>query len=140
MPRANKTPHIESSPQIRCTFSKLELVAKLKPNPRNPNKHPDKQLDLYAKVILHQGWRRAIVVSRRSGFIVTGHGAVECAKHAGWPKVPVDFQDFASDADETAHMLADNRLAELSEISEADLAGLVFELKEAEFDMDLTGF
>src|SRR5438445_9735483 len=106
-------------PLVRCRYSRLVPVAKLKPNPRNPNVHPDGQLALYAKVIAHQGWRRPVVVSKRSGFIVTGHGAVETAKRAGWKLVPVDYQDFKSQTDETAHMLADNRLPELSDIDES---------------------
>jgi hypothetical protein len=64
---------------VRCAFSRLVPVGELKPNPRNPAVHPNQQLDLYVKVIAHQGWRRAVVVSNQSGFIVTGHGAVEAA-------------------------------------------------------------
>ena len=125
-------------PAVRCQFSKLVPPAKLKANPRNPNKHPLEQLDLYAKVIQHQGWRRAVVVSKRSGLIVTGHGAVECALAQGWSQVPVDYQDFASEDDETAHMLADNRLGQGSEIDERDLSEL---LKGLTVDMQaVSGF
>jgi hypothetical protein len=126
---------------VRCSYSALEDVANLKANPRNPNKHPSGQLELYAKAIRHQGWRRAVVVSKRSGLIVTGHGAVECAKAQGWSVVPVDYQDFESEADELAHCLADNRLPELAEMSESDLAAILSDLKaEPGFDLDLTGF
>ena len=37
---------------------------------------------------------------------------------------PVDFQDFTSEADEWAHMVADNALAEMSAMSEDALVGL----------------
>src|SRR5262245_54910473 len=103
------------------------------------DKHPDRQLDLYAKAIEHQGWRRAVVVSKRSGFIVTGHGAVETAKRMGWPVVPVDYQDFNSAEDERAHLLADNRLPELAQLSQSDVVALLKELY-GKIALDLTGF
>jgi hypothetical protein len=124
---------------IHCAFTRLVPLAEVKPNPRNPNTHPDSQLDLYAKVIEHQGWRRAVVVSNQSGFIVTGHGAAEVAKRKGWKTVPVDFQDFASDADEKAHMLADNRIPELAELDATTTKALEDEISAAGLSLDLSG-
>jgi ParB-like chromosome segregation protein Spo0J len=95
---------------------------------------------LLAKVIAYQGWRSPIVISTRSGFIVAGHGRYEAAKHLGLTEVPVDFQDFASEADEWAHLIADNRMAELAEADKAGLTALLSELKAADFQMDVTGF
>jgi len=114
-------------------------VDTLKPNPRNPNKHPDGQLDLYAKVIRRQGWRRPIVVSRQSGLVVAGHGAVQTAKRMGWKLVPVDYQDFVSKEDEMAHMLADNKLPQLAELSEDEARSIELELAKEGFDLELTG-
>jgi len=54
--------------------------------------------------------------------------------------VPVDYQDFATEADEWAHLVADNRLAELAEADGVALKGVLSELKAADFDMDLAGF
>src|SRR5262245_56576127 len=87
-------------PAVNCAHDELVATGKLAPNPKNPNKHPDHQLTLYGKILLHQGWRKAVVVSRQSGKIVTGHGAWLTAKKHGWPTVPVDYQDFPSPADE----------------------------------------
>jgi len=53
--------------------------------------------------------------------------------------VPVDYQDFASEADEHAHLIADNRIAELAEIDGNELAGLLRQL-DGQIDMELTGF
>lgn len=127
------------NPPARCAFTRLADVASLKPNPRNPNKHPDRQLDLLAKVIAHQGWRRPPVVSKQSGLLVTGHGAVEAARRAGWSTVPIDEQDFATPEDETAHMIADNQLPELAEIDSDALRGLLKEL-DGKIELDLSGF
>ena len=61
------------------------------------------------------------------------------AKKLGVKIVPVDYQDFNSDADEIAVLVADNRLAELSETSEDDLKKILSEL-DGEIDIELTGF
>lgn len=58
-------------------------IEKLVGNPRNPNKHPQNQIELLAKIIKAQGWRNPIVVSRRSGFVVKGHGRLEAARLLG---------------------------------------------------------
>jgi ParB-like chromosome segregation protein Spo0J len=129
-----------SGPAVNCAFDELVPLEKLVPNPRNPNQHPEAQVRLLAKVIAHQGWRSPIVVSKRSGFIVSGHGRYEAAKVLGLTAVPVDFQEFATDADEWAHLVADNRLAELAEVDGAALKEVLGELKAADFDMDLAGF
>jgi ParB-like chromosome segregation protein Spo0J len=127
-------------PQINCAFDEVVPLEKIVPNPRNPNQHPPSQVALLAKVIAHQGWRSPIVVSRRSGFIVSGHGRFEAAKALGLSQVPVDYQDFKTDADEWAHLVADNRIAELAEIDTSGLKDLLSELKAEDFDMDLAGF
>ena len=127
-------------PAVRCAFDELVAIEKLVPNPRNPNQHPQSQIAILAKVIAHQGWRSPIVVSSRSGFIVAGHGRYEAAKALGLSQVPVDYQDFPTDADEYAHLVADNRIAELSEADEAGLREILGELKASDFDMELSGF
>lgn len=126
--------------KIDCAYDALVDPETLIPNPRNPNKHPQRQLDLLAKIIKHQGFRRPIVVSNRSGFIIVGHARLEAARIAGFKQVPVDYQDYANEAAEWADMIADNRLAELAEMSVPDLKDLLGELDTGAFDMDLTGF
>ena len=115
-------------------------VTSLIPNPRNPHQHGEKQIALLAKIIRHQGWRAPITVSRRSGFIVAGHGRLAAAKLLGLETAPVDHQDFASEADEYAHLIADNRIAELADTDDELLEQLLAELNAGELDMDLTGF
>lgn len=130
-----------SSIVVHCSYEKIANVKDLVPNPRNPNKHGDKQIALLAKIIKHQGWRSPITISNRSGFIVAGHGRLQAAKLLKVEEVPVDYQDFASDADELAHISADNRLAELAEIDAKILGDIVKELSlDSNFDVQLTGF
>lgn len=78
---------------VFCSFDKIIPVEELRPNPRNPNRHPDDQVELLAKVIETQGWRQPVKVSVQSGMIVSGHGRYEAALLLGCP-VPVDFQEY----------------------------------------------
>ena len=131
-----------SSIAVHCSHDALVDITEIVANPRNPNKHPDKQVALLAKIIRHQGWRAPVVVSKRSGFVVAGHGRLEAAKLLQVQTVPVNFQEFATEADEWAHVIADNRIAELAETDGAMLKDLLIELDSAtqDFDMDLSGF
>jgi hypothetical protein len=114
---------------------------KLVPNPKNPNQHPEAQIDLLAKIIAAHGWRAPITVSNRSGFVVRGHGRLLAAQKLGLTECPVDFQDYDTEAEEWADLIADNRLAELAVMDNAALASLLDELSQTEgFDATLAGF
>lgn len=122
------------SSKILCANTQIVDVDSLIPNPKNPNKHPAKQIAQLAKIIKHQGQRLPIVVSKRSGFIVAGHGRLEAIKSLGWAQCAVDEQEFATEADEYAHMIADNKIAELAE---HDDALMIQQLTDMKFDLDL---
>lgn len=138
--KMNATEH--TTIEVHCAHDKLVDITELIANPRNPNKHPDKQVALLAKIIRHQGWRAPVVVSKRSGFVVAGHGRLEAAKLLQVQVVPVNFQEFATEADEWAHLIADNRIAELAETDGAALKDLLIDLDSLtqDYDMDLSGF
>lgn len=136
----NGKPVTASDIPVFCAHTEIADVTTLVPNPRNPNKHPDNQIALLAKIIRHQGWRNPIVVSKRSGFITKGHGRLQAAALLQVEKVPVDRQDYENDAAEWADMLADNRIAELAETDNSILGDVLLELDTGAFDMDLTGF
>lgn len=78
-------------------------------------------------------------MSTRSGFIVAGHGRLMAARKLGLELAPVDFQSFASDDEELAVLVSDNRIAELAETDEDELKALIKEL-DGQIDLDLTGF
>lgn len=125
---------------VYCAFDELVDVTALVPNPRNPNQHPERQIKLLAKIIQHQGWRAPITVSKRSGFVVRGHGRLMAAQLLGETNVPVDYQDYANEAEEWADLIADNRIAELAETDQTLLKDLLQEIDTGEIDMELTGF
>lgn len=127
------------TPAVYCSYTTLEPTASLVGNPRNPNRHPEEQIVALAKIIRHQGWRNPIVGSKRSGFVIKGHGRLLAARMLGLGQVPVDFQDYANEAAEWADMIADNKIAELSSIDEEGLNALLTELN-GQIDLELTGF
>lgn len=63
-------------------------------------------------------------MSSRSGFVVRSHGRLLAAQVLGVGLVPVDRQNYATEAGEWADLVADNRIAELSQIDDALLAEL----------------
>lgn len=125
--------------QVHCAHDRIVDVVELVPNPRNPNKHGDEQTKLLARIIKHQGWRAPIVVSKLSGYIVAGHGRLQAAKLLGVSEVPVNFQHFDTSADEDAHLLADNRIAELAELDLEEVAAILADISD-DIDLALTGF
>lgn len=125
---------------VYCAHDAIVAVEKLIPNPANPNTHPDEQIQALGRVIRYQGWRSPITVSTRSGLIVKGHGRLGAALLEGFKEVPVDYQNYASEADEYADLVADNRLAELSEIDQKKLADIFAEIDTGEINMEMTGY
>lgn len=125
---------------VYCAHDAIVDVAKLVPNPKNPNQHPDEQIQLLGRIIRQTGWRQPITVSTRSGFIVKGHGRLAAALLEGVKEVPVDYQNYASEAEEYADLVADNRIAELAEIDNKMLADIFADIDTGEIPMELTGF
>lgn len=116
---------------IHCAYDSLVPIEKIVPNPRNESIHPHNksQIELLAKIIRAQGWRNAIVVSNRSGFITKGHGRLAAAQILKSDRVPVDYQDYATEAEEWADMIADNRIAELAEFNRPGLKDVMNQKK-----------
>ena len=127
---------------LHCAHTRLVDPNTLKPNPVNPNRHSAHQIQLLASIIQEQGWRNPVTVSKRSGLIVRGHGRLEAALLIGCDLIPVDEQSYATEAEELADLLADNRLSELAELDEDDLRRVLKSISDAdpEFEIELTGF
>jgi hypothetical protein len=127
--------------EIHCVYSHLRHPQELKPNPDNPNRHSAHQISLLASIIQEQGWRAPVTVSNRSGLVVRGHGRLEAALLLGLTQVPVDAQDYETEADELADLVADNRLSELAEMDEGGLKTIMEKIRAADpdFDRELQG-
>ena len=125
---------------INCAYTELVDASTLVPHPQNPNTHTDKQIKLLAKLIRTHGWRRPITVSMRSGFVIRGHGSLQAALHLGGGQIPIDRQNYATEAEEKADLIADNQAAELSMFDPKLLMDLIEELEAGGLDMELAGF
>ncbi len=126
---------------VKCAVDEIVEIHKLQPNPLNPNAHPARQIELLAKIIDYQGQRAPIVVSSRSGFIVKGHGRLEALKKLGWKSAGVDFQEYDSEAQEYADMVADNKIAELAEHDDMKMIDGIKTLGITDFELlGLDGF
>ena len=125
---------------VFCSHDELIPIEKAIPNPKNPNQHSESQIALLANIIQANGWRAPITISKRSGFIVKGHGRRLAALHNDSGHVPVDYQDYASEAEEWADLIADNRLSELSTLDTTMLVDLIGEMDTGEVPVELTGY
>ena len=123
---------------VHCLYDKLVSVKDLQPHPKNRNKHSTEQVDRLAKILKYQGWRYPIKVSKRSGFITSGHGRLEAALKNKWSEVPVNLQDYESDEQEYADVQSDNAIASWAEL---DLSGVNSDVGDLgpDFDIDLLG-
>ena len=124
---------------VWCRYDRAASPDDLRPHPKNPNTHPEKQVRALAKVIRGNGWRAPITVSRLSGYITRGHCRLLAARHIGATDVPVEYQDYASPAEELADLLADNIIPELAEIDKSSLKSALKDLDDIDADMKLTG-
>jgi DNA modification methylase len=123
---------------IKCEYTELVEVHKLVPHPKNPNTHSKEQIERLAKIIDFQGQRSPVTVSKNSGFIVVGHGRLDAMKKLGWEKVAVDYQDFNDEAEEYAHLTADNAIGSWSDL---DLSRINNDFLDfgPDLDIDLLG-
>ena len=117
----------------------MRKVSQLVPHPKNPNHHPEEQIERLANIIEFQGWRHPIIVSTRSGFIVSGHARLLAAAFLGLAEAPIDLQDFTSEAQEYAHLVADNAIAEF--FSKTNLKQINLDIVDLgpDFDLEMLG-
>lgn len=139
--RADTKPRTTASGvPVYCAYDKIVPVKDLIPNPKNPNTHPQSQIEQLGKIIRGNGWRGTITVSTRSGLIVKGHGRLLAAKLEELEEVPVEYQNYDSEEKELADMTADNRIAELAEIDNKMLADVFADIDTGAIDFELSGY
>lgn len=124
--------------KIKCEYTRLVPIEELRPHPKNPKKHSKEAIDRQIKVMDYQGWRRPITVSTRSGLMTAGHKRLYAAKAKGETDAPVSFQDYDSEDQEIADLVADNALNEWELIDRETINLLVPELGP-DFDIDYLG-
>jgi DNA modification methylase len=125
---------------VFCAFDALLPISEIVPNPGNPNHHGIDQIERLGNIIQATGWRNSITISNRSGMIVKGHGRLEAAKWSRLTEAPVEYQDYDSEAEEWADLVADNRLAELSTLDAGELIDMINQIDTGEVPIEMTGY
>ena len=114
-------------------------VSSIIPYARNSRTHSDEQVAQIAASIKEWGFTTPILVDV-DGEIIAGHGRLLAAQRLGLDEVPTMTAVGWSDAQKKAYVIADNKLALNAGWDDEMLAVEFADLKEAGFDLELTGF
>lgn len=108
------------------------------PYPANPREN-DAAVDAVVASLRAFGFRQPIVVDAE-GVVVVGHTRLKAAKALGLAVVPVHVARDLTPEQSRAYRLADNQTAALSAWEDDRLTTELLALKDAAFDLALTGF
>ena len=112
---------------------------RLIPYARNSRTHSDAQVAQVAASIREFGFTNPVLIDAEDG-IIAGHGRVMAARKLGLDKVPCIRLAHLSETQKRAYIIADNKLALNAGWDEEMLALELAELREVDFDMQITGF
>jgi len=113
-------------------------IKRVVPYARNPRKNEAAVAKVVAS-LKEFGWRQPIVVDSEM-VIVVGHTRYLAAQVLGMEKVPVHVAEGLSPSQVKAYRIMDNRSHEDSEWDDSLLALELADLKDEDFDLELTGF
>ena len=114
-------------------------VSELLPYARNARTHSDEQVSQLAASIKEFGFNNPVAIDA-DGMILCGHGRVMAAQKLHMAEVPTVCLSHLSDTQVKAYILADNKLA-LNAGWDNDMLKVELEdLKDLDFDLNLTGF
>lgn len=105
----------------------------------NSRTHSENQIKRIETSILEFGFLNPVIIES-NGVIVAGHARVTSAINLGMEEVPCLMAEHLTPQQVQAYVIADNRLAELSDW-DADVLGVEMEaLKMEDFDLTILGF
>jgi hypothetical protein len=120
---------------------KIEILKtdSLIPYARNSRTHSEAQVAQIAGSMREFGFTNPVLIDGENG-IIAGHGRIMAAQKLGLAEVPCIRLDHLTETQRKAYVIADNKLALNAEWDE-DMLGLeLADLRELDFDLDLTGF
>ena len=121
---------------IQITYKPIQDLI---PYARNSRTHSDAQVAQIAASIREFGWTNPILLDGENG-IIAGHGRLLAAQKLGETQVPTIELAHMSEAQKRAYVIADNKLALSAGWDDEMLFAEFEDLKEAGFDLELTGF
>jgi ParB-like chromosome segregation protein Spo0J len=125
---------------MQSSTAPLEIIylrtTSLKPDPRNPRVHSDKQVRQIAQSIESFGFNVPLLIDDEQQ-VIAGHGRLLAARKLGWDTVPAIRLSHLTESQRMAFLIADNRLTENSSWDERMLGEQLKILSELELDFDL---
>lgn len=118
---------------------KYKSLDDLIPYVGNSRTHSEEQVAQIAASIKEFGWTNPVLLDGKSG-VIAGHGRILAARKLGQTNIPTIELSHLSDAQKKAYVIADNKLALNAGWDEAVLLAEFEGLKDAGFDLSLTGF
>lgn len=121
----------------------MEIVYKkineLKPYENNSRTHDESQIKQICESIKEYGWTNPVLIDENN-MIIAGHGRVEGGKKLDIKEVPCIVLSGLTEAQKKAYVIADNKMALNAGWNEELLKTELENLKELDFDLELTGF
>ena len=121
----------------------MEIVYKkineLKPYENNSRTHDESQIKQICESIKEYGWTNPVLIDEK-GIIIAGNGRVEAGKKLDIKEVPCIVLSGLTEAQKKAYVIADNKMALNAGWNEELLKTELENLKELDFDLELTGF
>lgn len=110
----------------------------IKPYKNNAKLHPKEQIEQIKKSIENFGMNDPIGIWNNE--IVEGHGRILACKELGYKQIPVIKLDHLTDEERKSYIIAHNKLTMNSDFDIDILRTELENLKELDFDLELTGF
>lgn len=117
----------------------IRKIDHLIPYERNARTHSPAQIDQLRRSLREFGFVTPVLIDS-AGNVIAGHGRLEAAKLEGIEEAPCVLVEHLSEAQRRAYILADNRLAELSDWDEEKRSAELLALRDEGVDITLTGF
>jgi ParB-like chromosome segregation protein Spo0J len=125
---------------MQSSITPLEVTylrtSSLKPDPRNPRVHSEKQVRQIAQSIESFGFNVPLLIDDQQ-MVIAGHGRLQAARRLGWETAPAIRLIHLNESQRMAFLIADNRLTENSTWDERMLGEQLKILSELELDFDL---
>jgi DNA modification methylase len=118
---------------------KYKSLDDLIPYVGNSRTHSDDQVAQIAASIKEFGWTNPVLLDGDNG-VIAGHGRILAARKLGYKDVPTIELSYLTEAQKKAYVIADNKLALNAGWDEAVLLAEFEGLKDAGYDLSLTGF
>ena len=113
-------------------------IDSIKPYKNNAKLHPKEQIEQIKKSIENFGMNDPIGIWNNE--IVEGHGRILACKELGYKQIPVIKLDHLTDEERKSYIIAHNKLTMNSDFDIDILRTELENLKELDFDLELTGF